>query len=71
MRLMLIGLAIGLASMVPVSDVLSAMLYGVGTYDVPTIAVVAALLALVGGLASVLPAVRMTKGDPLEALRYR
>jgi putative ABC transport system permease protein len=71
MRLMLIGLAIGLASMVPVSDVLSAMLYGVGTYDVPTIAVVAALLALVGGLASVLPAVRMKKGDPLEALRYR
>jgi predicted permease len=71
MRLMMIGLAIGLASMIPVSDALAAMLYGVGAYDVPTIAVVAALLALVGGLACVVPAVRMTKGDPLEALRYR
>ena len=71
MRLLLIGLAIGLASMIPVSDVLSGMLYGVGAYDVPTIAVVAALLAMVGGLACVLPAMRMTKGDPLEALRYR
>jgi putative ABC transport system permease protein len=71
MRLMLIGLAIGLASMVPAADVLSSMLYGIGTYDVPTIAVVAVLLLLVGGVACVLPAVRMTTGDPLEALRYR
>ena len=67
MRLTLIGLAIGLASMLPATDVLSSMLYGVGTYDVLTIAVVAGLLSSVGGLACFLPATRITKADPLES----
>jgi predicted permease len=69
MRLTLIGLVIGLAAMFPATDVLSSMLYGVGTYDVLTIAVVAGVLSGVAGLACFLPARRITKVDPMEALR--
>ena len=71
MRLTLIGLSIGLVATVPATDVLSSMLYGVGTYDPLTIAVVAAVLSGVAGLACFLPAWRITKADPMEALRYQ
>jgi putative ABC transport system permease protein len=47
------------------------MLYGVSTYDPLTVVVVAAVLAGVGGLACFLPAWRITKTDPMEALRYQ
>jgi putative ABC transport system permease protein len=71
MRLTLIGLVIGLTGMFPATDVLSTMLYGVGSYDPETIAVVAAVLSGVAGLACFLPAWRITKADPMEALRYQ
>ena len=45
MRLTVIGLLIGLAGTISATDVLSSMLYGVGTYDPLTIAVVAAVLS--------------------------
>ena len=70
MRLASIGLAIGLAAMFPLTDVMSSMLYGVASYDPLTIAVVAVVLAGVAGVACFLPAWRITKADPLEALRY-
>jgi putative ABC transport system permease protein len=69
MRLALFGLAIGLAATIPTTDVMSSMLYGVNTYDPLTIAVVAAVLFGVAGLACFLPAWRVTKVDPMEALR--
>jgi ABC-type antimicrobial peptide transport system permease subunit len=71
MRLTVTGLAIGLVAMLPATDVLSSMLYGVGTYDVLTVAVVTGVLTLVGGLACFLPARRITKNDPLVSLRYQ
>jgi putative ABC transport system permease protein len=71
MRLTLIGLLIGLTGTLPATDVMSSMLYGVGTYDPLTIAVVAAVLSGVAGLACLLPARRITKTDPMEALRYQ
>jgi len=71
MRLTLTGLLIGLLGTIPGTDVLSSMLYGVGTHDPLTIAVVAAVLSGVAGLACVLPAWRITKADPMEALRYQ
>ena len=71
MRLTLIGLAIGLAGTFPATDVMSSMLYGVGTYDPLTIAIVAVVLSGVAGLACFLPAWRITKADPMEALRYQ
>jgi putative ABC transport system permease protein len=48
---------------------MSSMLYGVGNDDPLTIAVVAAVLCGVAGLACFLPAWRITKVDPMEALR--
>ena len=71
MRLTVIGLVIGLIATFPATDVVSSMLYGVGTYDPLTIAVVAAVLFAVAALACFLPARRITKADPLEALRYQ
>ena len=71
MRLALIGLIIGLAVMLPATDVLSSMLYGVGTYDPLTIAVVAAVISGVAGLACFVPARRITKADPMDALRHQ
>ena len=71
MRLVVIGLSIGLIGTIPATDVLSSMLYGVGTYDPLTIAVVGAVLFGIAGFACFLPAWRITKADPIEALRYQ
>ena len=71
MQLTLIGLAIGLAGTFAATNVLSSMLYGVGNYDPLTIAVVAVVLSVVAGVACFLPAWRITKADPMDALRYR
>jgi putative ABC transport system permease protein len=70
MRLTAVGLAIGLVGMIPAADVLSSMLYGISTYDPQTIAIVAAVLSGVAGLACFLPAWQITRGDPLAALRH-
>jgi putative ABC transport system permease protein len=71
MRLVLIGLAIGLTATFPATDVMASMLYGVEAYDPQTIFVVAVLLSGVAGVACVIPAWRITKPDPMEALRYQ
>jgi putative ABC transport system permease protein len=70
-RLALIGLAIGLAGTFVTTDVVSSMVYGVGVYDPLTIAAVAGVLLAVAALACFLPAWRITKADPMEALRYQ
>ena len=69
MRLTLIGLAIGFAGAIVAVHLISSMLYGVGVHDPLTFAVVAAVLFGVAGAACVLPAWRITKLDPMEALR--
>ena len=71
MWLTLIGLSIGLIGTFAATRVMSSMLYGVGSHDPLTIAVVAAVISGVAGLASFLPAWRITKSDPMEALRYQ
>lgn len=65
------GLAAGIVGALPATDVLSSMLFGVATYDVVTIAAVAAALSGVAGVACFLPAWRITKSDPMTALRDR
>jgi putative ABC transport system permease protein len=69
--LTLIGLAIGLAGTLAATRVMSSMLYAVSAHDPLTIAVVAALLTGVAVLACFLPAWRITKADPMEALRHQ
>jgi len=64
-----IGLAIGLIAAALLTRVLSSMLYGVGTHDPLTFVAVALLLVGVALAASMLPAVRASKVDPLRAMR--
>ena len=71
MRLTLIGLAIGLAATFATTRVMSSILYRISPHDPLTIAVVAGVLSSVAGLACFLPAWRITKVDPIEALRYQ
>jgi putative ABC transport system permease protein len=71
MRLTVIGLVIGFIVMLPTTGVMASMLYDVRTYDPLTVAAVAAVLSAVAGLACFLPARRITKTDPMEALRYQ
>jgi putative ABC transport system permease protein len=69
MRLTWIGLTIGIAGTMASRRVLSSMLYGVAADDIPTIGVVAALLAGIAALACFIPAWRMTRVNPIDALR--
>jgi putative ABC transport system permease protein len=69
-KLVLIGLAIGLAGAFALTRLLASLLFGVGTKDPLTFLVVAGILAFVAILACYLPARRASRVDPLIALRY-
>ncbi len=63
------GLALGLASAAGLSRLLGGLLFGVEPADLPTYLAAAAGLALVAVVASVVPAVRAARVDPIVALR--
>ena len=69
MRPTVIGLLIGFAASASFARVFSSMVYGVSTRDVATYGGTALLLACVAMLASLLPAWRATKVDPMRILR--
>jgi predicted permease len=64
-----LGVGIGLAAALALSRVLGTLVFGVAAHDTATFAGVALLLLLVGLVASLLPAVRATRVDPLKVLR--
>jgi putative ABC transport system permease protein len=69
-KLVLLGLAIGLAGAFALMRVIASLLFGVTTKDPLTFAAVAVVLAFVALLACYIPARRATRLDPLRALRY-
>ncbi len=70
MRLVLLGLVVGLAGALALTRLMSSLLFGVSTTDVTTFVVVSVGLILIGMFACYIPARRATKVDPLVALRY-
>ena len=69
MLLAAIGVGIGLAGALLAARLLSALLFGVASTDVPTFAAVAGILLAVALAASVVPGRRALRIDPMTALR--
>jgi predicted permease len=68
--LALIGIVIGLAGAYALSRFIAAILYGTEPTDLLTYGSVALVLALCAAVASLLPARRAARVDPVTALRY-
>jgi ABC-type antimicrobial peptide transport system permease subunit len=70
MSLVLVGALIGLAGAYAATRLMSSFLFGVKPTDIFTFVAVPLLLFVVALVASLIPARRATKVDPLVALRY-
>jgi putative ABC transport system permease protein len=69
LKLLGLGVALGLSGALALSRLMTSLLFGVTAYDVPTLGGVSLLLAVVALAACVIPARRAAKVDPIVALR--
>ena len=69
MKLVVVGIVIGLPGAIGLTRLLRGLLFGVGPTDPLTFTALPLLLAMVALLACYLPAMRATKVDPFVALR--
>ncbi len=69
-KLVLVGMLVGVPVALAATRLLGTMLYGVGATDFATYLLVIALLGAAAFLASIIPAFRATRVDPMVALRY-
>jgi ABC-type antimicrobial peptide transport system permease subunit len=68
-RPVLFGTLAGIALAVLAARAISGLLFGVAGFNIGIAAAAAAVLLVTGGLASLLPAIRATRIDPVQALR--
>jgi len=69
MKPTLAGVGIGIVAALGLGRVASSLIYGVSSHDTATFIVVTILLVLVSFAASLIPALRATRVDPLAVLR--
>jgi predicted permease len=69
LRVVGVGIAIGIAGALATTRVMQSLLYGVSPTDPLTLGAVTLVLVTIGALASYAPARRATKVDPVEVLR--
>jgi putative ABC transport system permease protein len=69
MKPTLTGIAVGLIAALALGRIVTSMIYGVGSRDLVTFIGVTVLLILVSFAASLIPALRATRVDPLTVLR--
>ena len=65
-----IGVVLGAVVAIPATGALRAFLFGVAPHDVAAFAIAVVVLAAVACAATLLPALRATRVDPMVALRY-
>lgn len=70
MKLVIIGIVVGLIAAFALTRVMSTLLFGVTATDPVTFTLISLLLVAVAALASYIPARRATKVNPIIALRY-
>jgi predicted permease len=68
-RLILFGILLGLALSLTTATLMRSLLFGVRSWDIPTLSIVAAVFGLSALLASYIPARRAASVNPSEALR--
>ena len=67
--MLLAGVAIGLIGSILVARSVGGVLYGISPFDVPAFSIAAAALAAAGLIATLIPALRAARVDPMTALR--
>ena len=69
-KMVVIGVGVGIAGALALTQLMARLLFGVSAYDPLTFLAVACLLVLVALAASYIPARRAMRVDPIVALRY-
>jgi putative ABC transport system permease protein len=69
-RLAIVGIVLGLAGAFALTRVLEKMLFGITASDMATFATAALVLGTVAVIASLIPALRAARVDPVTALRH-
>ncbi|HKY04996.1 MAG TPA: ABC transporter permease, partial [Blastocatellia bacterium] len=70
LRLLVVGVAVGLAAALVLTGVMTSLLFGISPTDPATFIAISLVLTGVGMLASYVPARRATRVDPMVALRH-
>ena len=71
LKLVMIGVAIGVVSAFVLTRVMASLLFGVSATDPVTFVTISLVLVIVAALASYIPALRAARIDPMVALRYQ